>query len=51
VQKQDLPKPTPAITAKEEFFKLPMYKDIDSYILDVSVLKLLYSFIKEEHLV
>lgn len=34
-QKRDLPPPNPAITTKEEFFKLPMYKDIDTYILAV----------------
>lgn len=34
-QKQDLPRPSSLITTKDEFFKMPMYKDIDSYILQV----------------
>lgn len=35
-QKQDLPRPSSLITTKDEFFKMPMYKDIDSYILQVT---------------
>lgn len=35
-QKQDLPRPHPQTTVKEEFFKMDMYRDIDSYILKVN---------------